>query len=420
MSRKRAQSLIAQGIAAAKAGDISRARLLLRQAVEIDPTYPEAWLWHAGVAENPQHAVSALERVLELDPKNKRAKAGLRVGRLQAGIQAAQANRRTEARAYLLQVTADDPSNEAAWLWLAGATDDSLEAIACLEHALQLNPANDRARAGIEIFRERVRAETQWLCPICQACEATRFATCPQCRAILDLARGDAAIANPSPNTEKIRQGADRLASEARQKPNFVSYYYLGMALLNLARPDEALPHFREALALKPGDAGLAAQVDTLEQALADAPPPTVRISAADREKYQETPGRLGLARKSILIVDDSPTIRKLVGMTLRKRGYRVMEAGDGREAIEVMQADGFPDLFVLDVTMPRMDGYTLCRAIRDNPTTALTPVIMLSDRDGFLDRMRGRMAGSNQYLTKPFQPDVLVNAVQDHCPLNG
>lgn len=420
MSRTRAQNLIAQGIAAAKAGEMSRARLVFRQAVEIDPTYPDAWLWHAGVVENPQHAVQALERVLALDPTNKRAKESLIVGRLEAGIQAAQANRRIEARSLLLQVTVDDPTNESAWLWLAGATDDPHEAIGCLERALQLNPANDRARAGIEVFRERVKAATQWFCPICQACEETRFATCPQCRAILELARGDAAIDNPSPNTAKIRQGAIRLASEAKQKGDFVSYYYLGMALLNLAKPDEALPHFRSALALSAGDAGMAAQVSTLEQALADAPPPTVRISAADREKHQQAQDRFGSARKSILVVDDSPTIRKLVGITMRKRGYRVLEAGDGREALEVMQVEGNPDLLVLDVTMPRMDGYMLCRAIRDNLATSRIPVIMLSDRDGFLDRMRGRMAGSNQYLIKPFQPEVFVNAVRDHCPLDG
>jgi len=180
------------------------------------------------------------------------------------------------------------------------------------------------------------------------------------------------------------------------------------------------LPHFRSAVALKPGDSGLAAQVDTLERALAEIPPPTVRITAADRENFNKAQGRPGSARKSVLVVDDSPTLRKLVGITLRKRGYRVVEAGDAREAVEVVQAEGKPDLFVLDVTMPGVDGYSLCRAIRDNPVTAEIPVVMLSDKDGFLDRMRGRMAGSNQYLTKPYQPDVFVDAVRELCPLNG
>ena len=117
------------------------------------------------------------------------------------------------------------------------------------------------------------------------------------------------------------------------------------------------------------------------------------------------------------MIVDDSTTMRKLVGITMQKSGYRVIEAQDGCEALEVLGSADGPDLVVLDVTMPGMDGYSVCRAIRKNPATAETPVVMLTARDGFLDRVRSRMAGTDAYLTKPFQPSALVRLVREFCP---
>ena len=118
-----------------------------------------------------------------------------------------------------------------------------------------------------------------------------------------------------------------------------------------------------------------------------------------------------------ILVVDDSPTIRKLVAMTMIKNGYRVVEAGDGNEAIARMQENGAPDLVLLDINMPGMDGYTLCKLVRQKPETAKIPVIMLSGKDGFYNKIRGKMAGSTLYLTKPFQPDALLKVVQKYCP---
>ncbi len=116
--------------------------------------------------------------------------------------------------------------------------------------------------------------------------------------------------------------------------------------------------------------------------------------------------------QKTILVVDDSATICKLVTITLDKHGYRVICAPDGLEGLSYLN-DVHPSLILLDITMPRMDGYQLCRIVKGNPATLHIPVVMLSGKDGFFDKVRGRAAGATDYITKPFEPDTLLQIVR-------
>ena len=118
--------------------------------------------------------------------------------------------------------------------------------------------------------------------------------------------------------------------------------------------------------------------------------------------------------RGTILVVDDSPTICKLVDIILKKRGFRVVSASNGLDALARIN-DGLPSMIFLDITMPRMDGYQLCKIIKANRETRDIPVIMLTGKDGLVDKVRGRMAGSTGYITKPFGPDTLVQAVEKY-----
>jgi twitching motility two-component system response regulator PilG len=112
-----------------------------------------------------------------------------------------------------------------------------------------------------------------------------------------------------------------------------------------------------------------------------------------------------------VLVVDDSPTIRKIVEVTLRRERIRVVGVGDGLSALAAI-ADKQPRLVLLDITLPGMDGYQICQVIKQRPATKHIPVVMLSGRDGFFDKVRGRLVGSTQYVTKPFDPAKLVKAV--------
>ncbi len=117
---------------------------------------------------------------------------------------------------------------------------------------------------------------------------------------------------------------------------------------------------------------------------------------------------------KTILVVDDSPTVRKLVAMTLEKRGYTVVAAFDGVAAIKEIATHN-PALILMDVTMPRLDGYQLCKLVKKHEATRHIPVVMLSGKDGMFDRLRGRLVGCSGYISKPFVPEALVETVEEH-----
>lgn len=119
-------------------------------------------------------------------------------------------------------------------------------------------------------------------------------------------------------------------------------------------------------------------------------------------------------ALATVMVVDDSPTICRLVATTLEKQNYEVVAASDGMDALAKMN-EIIPDLILLDITMPRLDGYQLCKIIKSNNSTKHIPVVMLSGKDGFFDKMKGRMVGALDYVTKPFKPDALVRVVAKH-----
>jgi twitching motility two-component system response regulator PilG len=115
-----------------------------------------------------------------------------------------------------------------------------------------------------------------------------------------------------------------------------------------------------------------------------------------------------------VLIVDDSNTVRRSAELFLSQAGCEVFLAEDGFDALAKV-SDHEPQVVFLDVMMPRLDSYQACSLIKRHPKYAATPVIMLSSKDGLFDRARGRLAGSDLYITKPFSREVLVKAVFDH-----
>jgi len=112
-----------------------------------------------------------------------------------------------------------------------------------------------------------------------------------------------------------------------------------------------------------------------------------------------------------VLVIDDSKTIRRTAETLLAKEGCTVYTAVDGFDALAKI-ADHSPDVIFVDIMMPRLDGYQTCSLIKHNRTFRDTPVIMLSSKDGLFDRARGRIVGSEQYLTKPFTKDELLGAI--------
>ena len=115
-----------------------------------------------------------------------------------------------------------------------------------------------------------------------------------------------------------------------------------------------------------------------------------------------------------VMVIDDSKTIRRTAETLLKKEGCEVITATDGFEALSKI-TDHRPDIIFIDIMMPRLDGYQTCALIKRNKNYKETPVILLTSKDGLFDRARGRMAGSDQYLTKPFTQDTLIDAVNNY-----
>ena len=146
------------------------------------------------------------------------------------------------------------------------------------------------------------------------------------------------------------------------------------------------------------------AETTEVETRQAEAPAPATQTPIADQLTVEGQP--------VVMIVDDSPTIQKLVSMTLGRSGFSVIAADDGIEAIALLSQQR-PDLVLADTEAPRMSGYQLCKQIKKHADTKAIPVLMLADKDGVFDKMRGKMVGANGCISKPFESADLVNQVR-------
>ena len=122
----------------------------------------------------------------------------------------------------------------------------------------------------------------------------------------------------------------------------------------------------------------------------------------------------VNLSGIKVMVIDDSNTIRRSAEIFLAQAGCQVVLAEDGFDALAKI-ADHAPDLIFVDIMMPRLDGYQTCALIKKNPRLKATPVIMLSSKDGLFARARGRLAGSDEYLTKPFTKESLLRSVANY-----
>jgi twitching motility two-component system response regulator PilG len=130
------------------------------------------------------------------------------------------------------------------------------------------------------------------------------------------------------------------------------------------------------------------------------------------REK--RLPGQNPHQSVKVMVIDDSNTIRRSAEIFLLQAGCTVILAEDGFDALAKI-ADHQPDIVFVDIMMPRLDGYQTCSLIKHNKVFRAIPVIMLSSKDGLFDRARGRIVGSEHYLTKPFTKDELLSAIETH-----
>ena len=434
-------ALLQEAITAALAGDKTAARRLLEQLTTSYAENELAWLWLASVSTLPQEIIRCWRRVIKINPQQEQAVQGLKRLLLQEGVTTAKNGQKEEARELLVELTELDPNNEVAWLWLATLAKDVAEATRHTLRVLRINPNNEHAKAWIVKLQPqgtapattppaaspaapppKILSSSTWSCPFCGA-EALHAAPhCSHCHAVVSLTNLDEVLNNKEVHLPLVSAAVQRLETQvqaAGEKADHASLFNLGLGYLNLSRFEEGAKYLRRAAELKLKDARLKTQVENLLQRVSEsALAAEVAVTAAHEAAVPssaEAPPVEASGSYTILMVDDSPTIRKLVAMTLEKYGHQVVCATNGLDALNKLK-EIVPDLILSDITMPHMDGYQLCKMIRSNSIMKGVPIIMLYGKDGIFDKLRGRLVGATAYITKPFEIDSLLQLIDMHC----
>lgn len=443
----------------AMAGDQAKAIEILDAFLKDVPDSVEAWTLKSHLSPSLEQKIEALEKAIEIDPENAAARSGLAFLALtfgankDAGEHAVQPSPSVEAEAadepstdryddpaqsfapedsFEVQPTqesfkmaAEDGSDE-----FSGPVHISLDAqyetvdsfspfeskvtedIAVEPAAVEYSAPLDNARTQETFFsaenQETVIAQAHSsTCPFCGSANEPQSFDCGNCNARLTLSDIEALLIERDVNRDFLRDVVTEMEAEWNLREfNEDEMVNLGLGHLNLGDTEVGLKYLQEASRLDSNNVILAGQVNAL----------AIRMDEINRQN-EVTETRL--TRKRILVVDDSPTVRKLISGKLEKSGHVVVCASDGVEALEQLESD-MPDLVLLDITMPRMDGYEVCKQIRSNPQGKHLPVVMISGKDGFFDKVRGRMAGSTGYVTKPFGPETLMKALETYLVPEG
>jgi CheY-like chemotaxis protein len=464
MAQNQDALLLRDAVAAAKQGNKSAARQMLRQASVHNPNNELVWLWRASLSESPKEAVFYLGEVLRINPNNQKAAAWLEKCKPQpthkpTGAPAspapserpAPAQSTHTATSFSAPVPPPSPSPTQGLQALAKGAELSnrpaipmpaagtarpepapaatpTPAISRLAEAIS-SPAAPRhgepiitpppamsktttehrpAETHINAprpgeaakFRPTVipfatrsspapaisvpQAASKWKCPFCSHPSEDPIRKCPTCRAVTVLEDLKEVEKNEGVVERLVREAIARLERTPADKRDFSQHAQLALAHLNLREATSAIPHLKSACAARRNDWTLVGILDQIQW------------------------------RKVVLVVDDSLTVRKALASTLEKNEYRVVLAEDGSHALARLN-EAVPDLVLLDITMPWMDGYQVCKTIKEKALTRKVPVIMLSGKDGLFDKVRGRLAGANDYLTKPFQTENLLKTIKKY-----
>jgi twitching motility two-component system response regulator PilG len=450
-------------------GDANVAIIALDTFNERFPNNVEAWMLRSHLVVKPADKLSALQRVLDLEPKNKAAKLAYQsLDKMFANVEDPSISssdkngilESTEAAPEPADGDVDvetpiappqealvfdavdslneipdtifvgaDETNEIRELARMGAASDwdreteSYDAVTTPDEIAATQVADNEMSEAFEVpvaipmpneisleaapvtrtgFETSVAAPVKknQVCPFCTAANDDIAFACSSCRAVLSLSDLELVLANNNADKYLIRKAVEKLESERNDREfGAAELTTLGIGHLNLRNLQFGFNCLQEASKLEPENIVLAGQVNSL------------LIRMAEIRRQEEAHAAL-VKGKTILVVDDSATVRKLIAGKLEKSGHIVVCCNDGEDALERIKSL-VPDLVLLDIAMPGMDGYQVCRQIRGWSSTATTPVVMISGKDGFFDKMRGKMAGAVGHITKPFGPETLMKAVE-------
>ncbi len=303
-----------------------------------------------------------------------------------------------------------NPRNPQGWLWYSRLVTTLKSVEVSLSNAAKLAPKDPeiaREREKLARAKAAIREEPIRRCPFCWTPAEQKATQCPNCRAHLFI--HDRLFYLPRDADRGILESAiERYTKVIGRERNVNAYYYLSLAHLNLAHWEEALNLFHKTVNLAPDKPVFSDQLRILLKHMASVEP----VHEPEPEPMRPAPE--AREKKRILVVEDSPTTRKVISITLGQKGYEIIEARDGLEALSKLN-DNKPDLILLDIVLPKMDGYKILEIIKGNSVFKHIPVIMLTSKDGMISKWKGKLAGSTAYLTKPFDPKKLVTTIEKY-----
>jgi twitching motility two-component system response regulator PilG len=337
---------------------------------------------------------------------------------LDEAVRLAEGHHFKDAQTLIVKYLKQKPGSFKGWIWYSRIIININSIETALKKAAKINPKDPELLEEVKklkMAKERMGDDPQVRrCPFCWFPMEIKSVQCPYCRSHLFI--HNSFFGSLGNADEKILNAAiERYMHVISREKNINAHYFLSIAHLNLEHWEEALNLFHKTVKLSPNKDIFTEQLRALVNHMAmDA------TTSSFEKNITEDPGEtadsesLSSEKKKVLVVEDSSTTRKVIAITLGQKGYEVTEARDGLEALSRLNEEK-PDLILLDIILPKMDGYKILSIIKSNAVFKDIPVIMLTSRDGFMHKVKGKLAGSAEYLTKPFDPKVLVQTIEKY-----
>ena len=334
-------------------------------------------------------------------------------------VKLAEGNHFQQAQKMLIKLLKLDSRNCEGWLWYSRVIASMKAIESSLKNAIRISPRNLEIideNNKFNFVKNKVQMDRIRRCPFCWTAVPDMVVACLYCRSHLFIHKHF--FSSPvSAKGSVLKKAIARYTQVIGREKNIQAHYYLAMAHLNLEHWEEALDQLNETVKLSPENKIFANQLQALLGYMA----------GLETGSMPEEVGRLGEShpfwaspvetqKNKVLVVDDSAVSRKVASLTLERNGYEIFQAKNGLEALTSMNAQK-PDLVLLDIIMPKMDGYETLSILKKSQELKHIPVIMLTSRDKLFDKIKGKMSGSDEYLTKPFDPDDLVAKVGKYLP---
>jgi twitching motility two-component system response regulator PilG len=332
---------------------------------------------------------------------------------LAEGIKLAEGLHLKKAQTLLLKLLKDEPKSVEGWLWLSRTFKSKKKLKIALTRLYKLAPNSKAVEKEIRKFHSSFGkcGEKIFRCPFCYTPFDSKTVQCNFCHSYLAVNDNVLRIIGEDGDRQELQQTLERFENVLSRELNIPVLFYAGLACLNMDNFEQALQYFEQVQeCVGEGEKIYANTVRRIVNYIASQQD-TGEIEQVDNGTPDLPALGMDSGKKKILVVEDSPTTRKVIKMTLDTHGYLVIEAGDGVEALSKLN-DERPDLILLDVMLPSLDGYGILSLLKKNSEFKKVPVIMLTSKDSFKDKIRGRFSAASAYLTKPFKPEILLKQV--------